>query len=98
MSVAEPGTPSAADAANPAANFGEDDSNAFDGGHGGHLGEDDNDAFADGPGVVADADAEGRSPSLFEGDQGALTHETRWPLVFPPPHRYLRPQQHGAAS
>ncbi len=96
MSVAEPGTPSAADAANPAANFGEDDSNAFDGGHGGNLGEDDNDAFADGPGVVEDADVEGRSLSLFEGDEGSLTYEQRCALVFLLRHRYVSAEQHAA--
>jgi Domain of unknown function (DUF4194) len=96
MSVAGPGTPSAVDAADPAANFGEDDSNAFDGGHGGNLGEDDNDAFADGPGVVEDADVEGRSLSLFEGDEGSLTYEQRCALVFLLRHRYVSAEQHPA--
>ena len=39
------------------------------------FGEVGSDAFIDGPGVVEDAEVEGRSLSLFEGDEGTLTYE-----------------------
>ncbi len=60
------------------------------------LGEDGSYAFVDGPGVVEDADVEGRSLSLFEGDEGFLTYEQRCALVFLIKHRYISAEQHPA--
>ncbi|HUZ51920.1 MAG TPA: DUF4194 domain-containing protein [Streptosporangiaceae bacterium] len=54
------------------------------------------DAFIDGPGVVEDAEVEGRSLSLFEGDEGTLTYEQRCALVFLIKHRYISAEQHPA--
>lgn len=54
------------------------------------------DAFIDGPGVVEDSGIEGRSPSLFEGDEGSLTYEQRCALVFLLKHRYISAEQHPA--
>jgi Domain of unknown function (DUF4194) len=54
------------------------------------------DAFIDGPGVVEDADVEGRSLSLFEGDEGALTYEQRRTLVLLIKHRYISAEQNPA--
>lgn len=53
------------------------------------------DAF-EGPGAVEDADVEGRSLSLFEGDVGTLTYEQRSTLVFLLKHRYISAEQHPA--
>lgn len=50
-------------------------------------------AFIDGPGVVEDADVDGRSLSLFEGDEGTLTYEQRRTLVFLIKHRYISAEQ-----
>jgi len=55
----------------------------------------DNDAF-EGPGAVEDAEVEGRSLSLFEGDEGTLTYEQRCTLVFLLKHRYISAEQHPA--
>ncbi len=63
---------------------------------GDEFGEDGSDAFVDGPGVVEDADVEGRSLSLFEGDEGSLTYEQRCALVFLIKHRYISAEQHPA--
>src|SRR5229473_7022514 len=63
---------------------------------GDEFGEDGSDAFVDGPGVVEDADVEGRSLSLFEGDEGFLTYEQRCALVFLIKHRYISAEQHPA--
>ena len=54
-----------------------------------------NDAF-EGPGAVEDAEVEGRSLSLFEGDEGTLTYEQRCTLVFLLKHRYISAEQHPA--
>jgi hypothetical protein len=54
------------------------------------------DAFIDGPGVVEDGGIEGRSLSLFEGDEGSLTYEQRCTLVFLLKHRYISAEQHPA--
>jgi hypothetical protein len=59
-------------------------------------GDESGDAFIDGPGVVEDADIEGRSLSLFEGDEGTLTYEQRCTLVFLLKHRYISAEQHPA--
>ncbi len=59
-------------------------------------GEVSSNAFVDGPGVVEDADVEGSSLSLFEGDEGALTYEQRCTLVFLIKHRYISAEQHPA--
>jgi len=59
-------------------------------------GEVSSDAFIDGPGVVEDAEVEGRSLSLFEGDEGTLTYEQRCALVFLIKHRYISAEQHPA--
>jgi hypothetical protein len=63
---------------------------------GDEFGEVGSDAFIDGPGVVEDAEVEGRSLSLFEGDEGALTYEQRRTLVFLIKHRYISAEQHPA--
>jgi Domain of unknown function (DUF4194) len=60
------------------------------------FGEDGSDAFVDGPGVVEDTDIEGRSLSLFEGDEGSLTYEQRCALVFLIKRRYISAEQHPA--
>lgn len=52
-----------------------------------------NDAF-EGPSAVEDAEVEGRSLSLFEGDEGTLTYEQRCTLVFLLKHRYVSAEQH----
>ncbi len=52
-----------------------------------------NDAF-EGPSAVEDAEVEGRSRSLFEGDEGTLTYEQRCTLVFLLKHRYISAEQH----
>jgi hypothetical protein len=52
--------------------------------------------FIDGPGVVEDAEVDGRSLSLFEGDDGTLTYEQRRTLVFLIKHRYISAEQHPA--
>ena len=54
------------------------------------------DAFIDEAGVVEDAEVEGRSLSLFEGDEGTLTYEQRCALVFLIKHRYVSAEQHPA--
>ena len=54
-----------------------------------------NDPF-EGPGAVEDAEVEGRSLSLFEGDEGTLTYEQRCTLVFLLKHRYISAEQHPA--
>ena len=54
-----------------------------------------NDAF-EGPSAVEDAEVEGRSLSLFEGDEGTLTYEQRCTLVFLLKHRYISAEQHPA--
>ena len=59
-------------------------------------GDESGDAFIDGPGVVEDAGIEGRSLSLFEGDEGTLTYEQRCTLVFLLKHRYISAEQHPA--
>jgi hypothetical protein len=53
-------------------------------------------AFIDGPGVIEDADVDGRSLSLFEGDEGTLLYEQRRTLVFLLKHRYMSAEQHPA--
>jgi Domain of unknown function (DUF4194) len=58
------------------------------------FGEVSSDAFIDGPGVVEDGGIEGRSLSLFEGDEGSLTYEQRCTLVFLLKHRYISAEQH----
>jgi hypothetical protein len=63
---------------------------------GDELGEVDRDTFLDGAGTVEDADVEGRSLSLFEGDEGSLTFEQRCTLVFLIKHRYISAEQHPA--
>jgi hypothetical protein len=55
-----------------------------------------NDPFTGGPGVVEDADVDGRSLSLFEGDEGTLAYEQRRTLVFLMKHRYVSAEQHPA--
>jgi hypothetical protein len=60
------------------------------------FGEVISDAFIDGPGVVEDGGIEGRSLSLFEGDEGSLTYEQRCALVFLLKHRYISAEQHPA--
>jgi uncharacterized protein DUF4194 len=60
------------------------------------FGEVSNAGFIDGPGVIEDAEIEGRSLSLFEGDEGALTYEQRCALVFLIKHRYISAEQHPA--
>ena len=95
MNAVSAAAPRAVDAADPP-NFGSDGNNAFDGGPSGDPGEYDNDAFADGPGVVEDADVEGRSLSLFEGDEGSLRYEQRCALVFLLRHRYVSAELHPA--
>jgi hypothetical protein len=65
-------------------------------GYGDESGEVSSNAFVDGPGVVEDADVEGRSLSLFEGDEGALTYEQRCTLVFLIKHRYISAEHHPA--
>lgn len=57
-------------------------------------GDESGDAFTGGPGVVEDAGIEGRSLSLFEGDEGTLTYEQRCALVFLLKHRYISAEQH----
>ena len=59
-------------------------------------GDESGEAFIDGPGVVEDAGIEGRSLSLFEGDEGTLTYEQRCTLVFLLKHRYISAEQHPA--
>jgi hypothetical protein len=54
-----------------------------------------NDPF-EGPGAVEDAEVEGRSLSLFEGDEGTFTYEQRCALVFLLKHRYISAEQHPA--
>lgn len=88
-------TPPAMDAVGPP-DFGSDGNNVFDDGPGGDLGADDSDLFVDGPGVVEDVDVEGRSLSLFEGDEGSLSYEQRCALVFLLRHRYVSAEQHPA--
>jgi hypothetical protein len=78
MTVPEPAAPDLADDIDPGVEFGEVSS----------------DAFVDGPGVVEDADVDGRSLSLFEGDEGTLTYEQRRTLVFLMKHRYISAEQH----
>jgi hypothetical protein len=56
---------------------------------GDEFGEVGSDTFVDGPGIVEDAEVEGRSLSLFEGDEGGLTYEQRCTLVFLLKHRYI---------
>jgi hypothetical protein len=80
MTVSEPAAPDFAD------NIGSDD----------EFGGVSSDAFIDGPGVVEDAEVEGRSLSLFEGDEGTLTYEQRRTLVFLMKHRYISAEQHPA--
>ncbi|NHC15090.1 DUF4194 domain-containing protein [Motilibacter deserti] len=53
-------------------------------------------AFIDGPGVVEDAEVEGRSLSLFEGDEGSLTYEQRRTLVHLLKNRYISAEQNPA--
>jgi len=60
------------------------------------FGEVSSDAFIDGPGVVEDGGIEGRSLSLFEGDEGFLIYEQRCTLVFLLKHRYISAEQHPA--
>lgn len=50
----------------------------------------------DGPGAVEDEEVEGRSLSLFEGDEGTLSYEERSTLVFILKHRYISAEQHPA--
>jgi Domain of unknown function (DUF4194) len=57
--------------------------------------DDESGVFTGGPGVE-DADIEGRSLSLFEGDEGTLTYEQRCTLVFLLKHRYISAEQHPA--
>jgi hypothetical protein len=57
------------------------------------FGEMGSDAF-EGHGAVEDADVEGRSLSLFEGDEGTLTYEQRCTLVLLLKHRYISAEQH----
>jgi hypothetical protein len=80
MTILEPTAPDRADEIDPDDEFGEVGS----------------DAFIDGPGVVEDAEVEGRSLSLFEGDEGALTYEQRCTLVFLIKHRYISAEEHPA--
>ena len=96
MSGAKSATPRAMDPAEPT-NLGDDDSDSdtSDGRPGGDPSEDD-DVFVDLPGVVEDADVEGRSLSLFEGDEGSLSYEQRCALVFLLRHRYVSAEQHPA--
>jgi hypothetical protein len=63
---------------------------------GDEFGQTDSGAFVDGPGIIEDADVEGRSVSLFEGDEGRLTYEQRCILVFLLKHRYISAEQHPA--
>ncbi|NHC47194.1 DUF4194 domain-containing protein [Motilibacter aurantiacus] len=60
------------------------------------VGEPAADVFVDGPGVVEDAEVEGRSLSLFEGDEGSLTYEQRRTLVHLLKHRYISAEQNPA--
>ena len=60
---------------------------------GDQFGPADSGVFLDGPGVVDDADVDGRSLSLFEGDEGTLTYEQRRTLVFLIKHRYISAEQ-----
>jgi hypothetical protein len=61
----------------------------------GEFGEVSGDAFIDGPDVLEeDGGIEGRSLSLFEGDEGSLTYEQRRTLVFLLKHRYISAEQH----
>ena len=62
---------------------------------GDELDEMGSDAF-EGPDAVEDAEVEGRSLSLFEGDEGTLTYEQRSTLVFLLKHRYISAEQHPA--
>ncbi|WP_018504174.1 DUF4194 domain-containing protein [Parafrankia discariae] len=59
-------------------------------------GEAGSDPFVDGPGVIGDADIDGRSLSLFEGDEGSLTYEQRRTLVYLLKHRYVSAEQNPA--
>jgi hypothetical protein len=63
---------------------------------GDEFGEFSSDGLIDGPGAVEDVEVEGRSLSLFEGDEGTLTYEQRCTLVFLIKHRYISAEQHPA--
>ncbi len=54
------------------------------------------DAFISGPGVVEDVDVDGRSVSLFEGDEGTLTYGQRRTLVYLLKQRYISAEQNPA--
>jgi Domain of unknown function (DUF4194) len=62
---------------------------------GDEFSEMDNGTFGE-PGAIEDAEVEGRSLSLFEGDEGTLTYEQRCTLVFLLKHRYISAEQHPA--
>jgi hypothetical protein len=57
---------------------------------------DPDDPFLEASEAVEDADVDGRSVSLFEGDEGTLTLDQRRCLVFLMKHRYVSAELHPA--